>query len=192
MPTLIIDCKGLHLNGINIPNFQVYTGDYVTLLIPQNYSEHLWQSLTALFSGTSPHKQVTIMQPVSVIKEPQPQHSIMRLIKPTRIKNYLRQFKSVTDTSSIEITTTLNLHLTDNMWTLGATTKKMLALETAYRHSPNVVLNTAGMDYSGLLMVYSRVKKTLQNGAAVELRFPTISLEDVYFEDSVIIEAYGS
>ncbi|MDM8162164.1 hypothetical protein QUH73_20265 [Labilibaculum sp. K2S] len=183
----LINCSGVIVDYVSIPSFKLNEGEYLTFEIPFNYdssSEELLIDVlrgNIIIDGFKGNSEFEFVEDIVV------KRGLFSWCKNYTSFKYLNRN---TDFKMDEIDETLkklNISKSDRIWKLGFNERKSLSFEIARSKSKLVIINTMGMDYTGLQILRYRFGNYLNRGfTIIELNYRTNKGFDS-FEDSKII-----
>lgn len=181
---MVIKSTGFTIGKFYFPAFSVGMGEYLSIDFPDLFDHTVHKVLCAILSGAKRHESVQLMMDFIPI-EPFPT-SRFDVFRKTAILKYLETNGGHPNENIVNWLKENNLSPEQNVYRLGISDKKLLALEVAYRKARNIIICTAGLDYTSVDKIKTRILKEQERGSIIEINYPTTKGREYLFDDSTM------
>lgn len=169
-----IQCDGITVAGMEVPPFELRSGEMVCLHMPCLPSP-AWDEFVEAITGKKKIAGLRIEGQVRWAERAQPRRGLAALFRQPYAEDWLQAAAHISAPDARALVTSLGLPLRQKLGSLGGNWRLLLALEAAYACKVDVIVySTAGCDPMGVKAVHESVTAKLDRWAALRLSFQDI------------------
>lgn len=173
MKPVRLSCRGIVVEGIWLPPFQLHVGQWVCLHMPCRAFSKQEQQLLEVLTGEHPVSGLSLSGRVYEASPPTSRSGLLGTLFQARVVDWLRRSAGISLGEARAILTRLHLPLGCRVGQVPWTPKTLLGLEAAWARGADVIVfRTAGLDPLGRQAVFDAVSSRLVQGAALHISYP--------------------
>ena len=184
MPDIIVSSSGFTNNGLYYEGFALARGEYMSIDFEQSLESESETGLCDILTGQVNLPCVSVTERIVPVFMPMMKAGPGFLSQKKSFK-YLQENSSLTHEEIFFRLEEMKIDPNVNIYRLGGSERKLLALEAAYSKSKNIIISKSGIDYIGRERIWERIEKELDRGLLIELNYPTSKGREYFSRDSL-------
>lgn len=181
---MVIRCLGVTVEDYFIPPFELGNGEYLILSAPYSLGSNIDKTIINCFHFPETNKveKLHISKKFEIIKAVTNinKFSWDNIFGKFSIGRWLQKEFEISLQEAEKLLLVHNISTETNLKALGWNTKKTLAIQATLLKFQYVIFDTAGMDYSGIELLYKILPNYITNHTIVEIKYNS-SGEDIFF-----------
>ena len=186
----LINCLGTKVDDYIIPPFKLIEGDYLTISVPYLFNSKIDSKiLDAITSSVNKEdSNLSVNGNISTVKDSIGEVSLWKKIFCNfSLNTYLQEKYNLNKIEIEKLLSKNNLHEYEKIFSIGANEKKIISVQIALLKYNHIIVDTIGMDYKGIEMLYQILQNREKEQTIIEIRYPTFNDFSFFEKTSKIV-----
>jgi hypothetical protein len=166
---MVLKSDGITTDKYIIPPFELKEGEIVVInLMGGTHFREVEMFLRNIFTGLTPHKNVTIMKPL-LFAEHFNESTLKSIFYPMSVGKYLKKYANPQSVYATKIYDTNWLTKNTKVNTLAGNLRKQLSVFSTLSNTQHIVSDLTGQDPKGAMETYKIIQENVNNGGSAIL-----------------------